>query len=263
MNIVNGKVIVKESGVGIPNLLIVLYDFDPNTKMEEQFSPNKPSSDLNYWNRIQGDRMGSVLTNENGAFEFKFEDSEYQGRNKEKRPDLILYVMAPEENQNTELRTSTPPQQRILYFSNVPRANAGRIESYIIKLSTSRLEKCGALYLPTSQTPTSRKENLLNSLDRSFDLQDAVQEKIKERSTKKTKERLEVSKKAKKAFENFHPSSFNEEQLADPSYLAPGDNLKDNQEKIMVLRQILWIKKRRLEYEVSCVENLEDRKKCV
>ncbi len=33
--------------------------------------------------------------------------------------------------------------------------------------------------------------------------------------------------------------------------------------KVMVLRQILWIKKRRLEYEVSCVENLEDRKKCV
>jgi len=35
VNKVVGKVIVKETGVGIPNLLIVIYDIDPNSWPEE------------------------------------------------------------------------------------------------------------------------------------------------------------------------------------------------------------------------------------
>ena len=35
MNKIAGKVILKETGVGIPNLLITIYDLDPGTKPEE------------------------------------------------------------------------------------------------------------------------------------------------------------------------------------------------------------------------------------
>ena len=35
MNVINGRVVLKESGVGIPDLLVVVYDVDPNTRSEE------------------------------------------------------------------------------------------------------------------------------------------------------------------------------------------------------------------------------------
>jgi hypothetical protein len=41
MNIINGKIIVKETGSGIPNLVIVVYDLDPRTNAEEIFELGK------------------------------------------------------------------------------------------------------------------------------------------------------------------------------------------------------------------------------
>jgi|GEM_PF-2979475 len=35
MNTVQGKIVVKETGAGCANLLVVIYDLDPNTRPEE------------------------------------------------------------------------------------------------------------------------------------------------------------------------------------------------------------------------------------
>jgi hypothetical protein len=35
-NVISGRVGLKESGVGIPDLLVVVYDADPNTRSEEE-----------------------------------------------------------------------------------------------------------------------------------------------------------------------------------------------------------------------------------
>ena len=35
INIVSGKIILKETGQGISNLLVVLYDLDPSAKLED------------------------------------------------------------------------------------------------------------------------------------------------------------------------------------------------------------------------------------
>ena len=235
MNKVNGKVLLKEIGVGIPNLLIVVYDLDPQTKIKELLNAVQTNPSLDFWNKIKGDRLGSVLTNQNGEFELCFEESDFQVKNKEKRPDLILFVMASEERQTGQLLASSPSAQRILHFSNIPRANAGRMESYIINLSCSQLGVNNTA-IPDSQIPnipTPTKESILQSLDNSFELEDAIQAKLNERTAKKTKKANEASKKAKKAFEKFSPSSFSFEQRNDPTYLSPWDRLKNNQETII------------------------------
>lgn len=58
MNKISGRVVLRESGVGIPDVLVVIYDLDPKTKPEEDIEP--PSD---------GDRLGSVLTGTDGSFE--------------------------------------------------------------------------------------------------------------------------------------------------------------------------------------------------
>src|SRR5689334_24866735 len=98
MNTISGRVVLKETGIGIPDLLVVIHDMDPGTKPEESIPgtsmgavvvPTANNSAPNI-----GDRLGSRLTGANGAFEFNYDDVEFQIRNPdEKRPDLLLLVL--------------------------------------------------------------------------------------------------------------------------------------------------------------------------
>jgi hypothetical protein len=63
-----------------------------------------------------------------GEFELGYEDSDFLARDRQPRPDLTLFVLAPEEMQGNRI----PPLQRLLHFSYDYRFNSGRQESYII-----------------------------------------------------------------------------------------------------------------------------------
>lgn len=152
-NIVSGKVILKETGIGIPDLLVVIYDLDPGTKPDEfirgLFNPvpegtavpaeanviigggKVPTNSLGFL----GDRIGSVLTGQDGTFSISYYNQEFQILNEtEKRPDLFLLILGPEEpNQSI--------QHNLLYYSSEIRQNAGRCENYNIQLTTELFEK--------------------------------------------------------------------------------------------------------------------------
>jgi hypothetical protein len=147
MNYISGKVVLKETGVGIPNLQVVIHDVDPGTSPEEAI----PATTLLGTGAITGtalattnnslpdigDRIGSRLTSVNGWFEFQYEDTEFQIRNpEEKRPDVLLLVLAPEE-------TGVPETKRILYVSPEICQNAGRTEQRLIRISGEALKKAG------------------------------------------------------------------------------------------------------------------------
>src|SRR5262249_38073336 len=96
-NTISGRVILKESGAGIPDLLVVLYDKDPGTKSEDALREAPPPI-VGHTANDNGDRIGSVLTGSDGRFKLIFEDAEFQIRNaQERRPDLLIKVLAPEE----------------------------------------------------------------------------------------------------------------------------------------------------------------------
>lgn len=174
INKVIGKVLLQETGIGIPDLLVEVYDVDPNTKPEEFFdlsgdAPNLAASNPNSWQRFPADRLGCVPTDENGKFELTYEDSDFQIRNsEEKRPDLMLFVMAPET-----LKTSPCPQ--IIHISCGIRQNAGRIENYIIKLTADQLKAAG---IPIPRSPdrdTQSPDILIGTLDEAIKRQDKIQ----------------------------------------------------------------------------------------
>ena len=77
-----------------------------------------------------------------------YEDAEYRIRNEtEKRPDLFLIVLAPEE-------PGKDLDSRILFTSTAFRQNAGRTEQVLIRLTTEQLEKAG-VSAPSADTPNS------------------------------------------------------------------------------------------------------------
>ncbi len=148
MNKVSGKIVVRESGIGIPDLLVVFYDVDPHTKPEEVISNlvsgSVTASASNNTPGVLGDRLGSVLTGVNGAFELSDEDDAFRVRNaQEARPDLLLLVLAPEENRQSL-------EARVLYAATTDiRQNAGRTEQFMVRLEAAQLEKAG-IALPTT-----------------------------------------------------------------------------------------------------------------
>jgi hypothetical protein len=159
INTISGKIVQKESGLGIPDLLVVIYDLDPGTRPEEVITI-AGSTGLGIAPAVAtpvespGDRLGSVLTDAQGAFELSFDDTEYQLRNPaEQRPDLLLLVMAPEEI-GVEVR------QSILFTSTTIRQNAGRTEQYLIRLTADQLTKAG-IPLPTTPNDAVEEPNLI------------------------------------------------------------------------------------------------------
>ena len=159
-NEISGIVLHKESKKPLKNLLIVAFDLDP-----EGFNPDQdairvntdPQSALNdpatfkvtqrepLPNGVPGDRLGSVLTDKNGQFQINYDDEAFRIRRKkagtrddipEQRPDLFLIVLVAEESGQSEF-------DNVLFRANWARINAGRVENYVIEISSDDLEAKG------------------------------------------------------------------------------------------------------------------------
>lgn len=135
-NSISGKIVVKETGIGIPDLLVVIYDLDPGAKPEEEFgAPASPTGiALPPVIPLLGDRLGSVLSGPDGSWALGYEDAEFRILNtNEKRPDLQLMVFAPEDADSDK-----PPT--VLFHSKLMRMNSGRMEAYLIRITAAQLE---------------------------------------------------------------------------------------------------------------------------
>src|SRR5215470_7941472 len=125
MSTISGFVLLKETSVGIPRLLVVLS----STANSVPGTPSAPPASV----ILPANRRAAIVTDETGAFSVSLDDLGLQ-TNTTTRPDLHLTVMAPEE-------PGVSPDALVLYSSTVPRQNAAAIEQYVIRLTTAQLQK--------------------------------------------------------------------------------------------------------------------------
>ncbi|WP_457584819.1 hypothetical protein [Ensifer canadensis] len=235
MNEITGKITHKESGLGVPDLLVVLYDLDPDTRPEEMALDSTLLSSTAVTTGAAGlsslgDRICSVATGTNGEFGYKFEDSEFKVRSEqEKRPDLLLMVVAPEE-------TGQDPNSRILHFSLAVRQNAGRFETFLIRLSSEQLTKAG-IPLPTHNlTDNEPSESVLTRLA-AIDLR---REAMRSGLADLTRKHLEIEQARLETFHNeIKPrlikelSSVNENLVNPERLVLPGESVLDKSVAVM------------------------------
>jgi hypothetical protein len=186
MNKVTGKILLHETGAGIPNLVVTVYDVDFNALPKDAFQ-SQPAKVVDFWEHLQGDRLGSVLTDGDGAFVLEYEDKEF----KEDRPDLLLFVTAPE---GAGLNGCSP----MLHVSCGIRQNAGRIESYLIRLDAAELKKTG---VPLSSIRAQQSEgsrtnnepaNVIGALQLRYSRQDKVRELARQLAADRIKQQREM-----------------------------------------------------------------------
>jgi hypothetical protein len=179
MNEISGIVRHKETKKPLPNILVVAYDLDPdgvNPDRDEILVKTDPQSRLNdpktylksgrdkFTNGIPGDRLGSVMTDESGSFVIHYADDAFRIREQQRRvgrddvgpvdtykdvrPDLFITVLSPEEVGQEEF-------DNVLFRSNWARINAGRLETYVIDISSAELKRAR---LPIPQEGDSKDD---------------------------------------------------------------------------------------------------------
>jgi hypothetical protein len=193
---VTGKIQNKETRIGIPDLLVVLLDID---KFQDPENPQSPSVERISLAATTGfdintiiseaNRLGSVITDRDGNFSFEIDSTDFNtGNEQEQKPDIVLIVLTPEE---PGLKLS----DRLLYFSNDLRINAGQKEAYLIKLRSELLKgKCIDI------KPKSKASNIANAYIAGKEERKQIQREISAYNKKQVEEEKVSSDKFRAAF---------------------------------------------------------------
>jgi hypothetical protein len=143
MNRISGRIVLKESGAGIPDLIVAVHDLEDRTEPASLRAALR-SADRDGALAAAGRRVGSVVTDGSGAFELTYEDDPPRdGAPAIRRPGLFLVVLPPDESSDGQ-----PP---VLHASAAVRHRAGRVEQFLVRLSADQLRSAG-LSVPAGTT---------------------------------------------------------------------------------------------------------------
>jgi hypothetical protein len=187
MKAVSGLVLVRETGAGVPNLVVAAYDCE-RTMADD-------AGGLSLQTVLQlGRRIGSVLTNQEGRFVLTSEELEFQGN--ESRPDLLIVIFAPEDVQGPEEPYPLPPERRVLYVSAVPRVDAGADEAFVIRLLQEQLDKFHLSSSSSAGHGVYDSERLARAIEGGLSLREAVQARLRPRVQREHDKNLRFRKLA-------------------------------------------------------------------
>ena len=168
-NEIRGRVFAKETGAGLADLTVVVYDADPQAPVDGRALLVAPASSLSN----TGQRLGSALTDREGRFALAYADASFA----EERPDLLVFVFAPEEASGQD----AVGKARLLHASTVGRTDAGRREAVAIAIDAARYRP------PSAPSPVPVSET---TLARTFQKQDALRAAISKVVTARVASRI-------------------------------------------------------------------------
>ncbi len=260
-NKVSGWINHHESGIGISNLVVHILDIDPKSFNPDQdliyVFPDKDLLDEDQFlggkdidtgklltQSIPADRLGSVVTDENGYFELMYDDDAFQVRKKdvppgipaptvitkdsqdEVRPDLFLVVTVSEES-------GMEVFENLIYRSNWARVNAGRNESYLIRLTSEQLKKA-KISIPVIEAVDNSTNGKISRYKENRIAQKAFRKGIRDYNEKVEEDEKEERQALKKTFK--------EAILPNIEVLNSMDNFVKESDSIETVQNIVYKK---------------------
>src|SRR5688500_8098196 len=126
---VQGRVFDVTTKQGIGDLLVTAYN------LNNGFA-RTANSDLESLLK-NSTRVGSVVSNETGSFKLNYDRIDITAlQNEKQRLDLLVVIAAPEDDKNGSA-------EKVIYYSNPPLFNAGRVETINVGVSRGTVEKFG------------------------------------------------------------------------------------------------------------------------
>ncbi len=227
---VTGRVVLKETGAGIPDLTVVAYDLDHTEQSRAallaRLRSREAVAEHGFWSAIPGDRLGSVLTGRDGSFALAFDRESFATGDEGNGPDLTLFVLAPDDVSAEEDPTgclARPPGERLLYSSCSPIANAGRSEAVLIRLPQALLDRFQTRSPAPQARLATRLARTLSVMDESASLRTAVAARKDADARAAIAPILERRKVTTNAFKTFSLSRWPESVRSGPGYASHGE----------------------------------------
>jgi hypothetical protein len=165
---ISGSVELKESGAGIPGLLIEVYDLDASTPFPAVRAAALSEDRDTALSVATGRRVGGVVTDRAGAFQLTYDTGPaVAGSPEGRRPSLFLVVVAPEV-------AGDDAGSKVLHASSALRSGAGQVEQYLIRLSADQLTAAGLPVPAGTTTPVLEQPEFVV-----HDVEEALQRQIK------------------------------------------------------------------------------------
>lgn len=142
MSIITVKVLHKETGIGLPELSVVLFDLNKINESPSSASTVESTVDISKIYQT-GIRLGSSITNTDGKSVFDFNSKEPNTKNQ--NLNIIIVILLAEE-------PGLDLKNRLLYSSVSNQIKAGSNEEYVIKLNTALLLS-KKISVPEPKTP--------------------------------------------------------------------------------------------------------------
>ncbi|MGG6461310.1 hypothetical protein [Solilutibacter silvestris] len=140
---VQGRVVVAESGSGIADLVVCI--FDPGSSLSTL--PTHANTTAFAGN----ERLGSILTDAEGRFSLDFDEARFApAGGKASRPDLMLCILGPDRPASAKQANGLDYEHRLLFRTSTAIANAADIESFVIQIDQAQLERAGIRLPQTS-----------------------------------------------------------------------------------------------------------------
>ena len=234
---IQGKIVVKETEIGVPNLLVRAFDLDVWRATNQEIPSGSEVTDsmdtkndlLKQYNLhavpfyennsnyliSMSDSLGSVLTDANGKFELEYDTTDFNiYEEKELRPELVLRIEKPIDISENILEF----QNNVMYVTLPIRLKAGRVESYFFRIPKAILDKFEITYQDSDA-------------DRAEAYKDSISEEIREEVRKKNASGLELKFRTDTAFQNFQYSKNGNTNRRNDLFLSPGELLLPKQER--------------------------------
>lgn len=200
----SGKIVVKETGAGIPDLLVRAFDLDiPGQKYASQGG----NSDMSIDEQMPYDSLGSVLTDAEGHFLFEFEEEDFKLSGPELRPDIFLVIGSPEDV------GSDSAQSHTIHTTNPMRLKSGRKEAFFVRIPEEVLKRYDLHASVSGEYLLKSFKLSAESNKANFDEVQTFSQKVGEKVTDAFKKF--GKKKTIGSQPNFIPFSDLDEQLAD------------------------------------------------
>jgi hypothetical protein len=225
MYTISGKVLVRETGQGIADLQVVFYELEPGaTSVNELLASLRDAARAvgALWDRIRGERLGSVLTARDGTFQVSFDAAPSDRVGMQRRRDLLLLVLAPHDAYAGE---GAPEQLLYAVSSHVPRD--GATESFAIRIPRESIDRLG----PRAQRRSGDVKSIVDAMERAYALEQSVQAKTTELTRRKVAPALERQRRVSQAFENFSLSKYPNEFRSSAYYVAQGEQVATKQDQ--------------------------------
>ena len=137
-----GRVLVDETGSPIRDVLVSVFDVDP-----QQASPVDESPVVEAMQPIalpeSSDALGTAITDERGAFNLEYEVSDFADEPRERRPDLVVAAFAPAQAREKGGVMASSRVERLLLEVRAPRPRAGRTEGFVLRIAEKHVLRHG------------------------------------------------------------------------------------------------------------------------